>query len=63
MATTRIFARIESKPEHVDAVRNTLLELVQGSRTEPGVIFYELFETREGGLFLVNEEYKDAAAF
>ncbi len=42
MATTQIFARIQSKPEHVDAVRATLLELVQGSRTEPGVIFYEL---------------------
>ena len=61
--TTRVFARIKSKPDHTEAVRAVLLELVTASRTEPGVIFYELFETREGGEFLVNEEYHDAAAF
>ena len=63
MSTTRVFARLISKPEHADAVRDTMLELVRGSLAEPGVVFYELFETREGGVFLVNEEYRDAEAF
>lgn len=63
MDSTRVFARIQSKPQHAESVLGILLELVRQSRQEPGVIFYELFETQEGGEFLVNEKYQDAAAF
>lgn len=63
MATARVFARLKSKPGNEAAVREALLQLVTATRQESGVLFYELFETLEGGEFIVNEEYKDQAAF
>ena len=63
MAAVRVFARLKSKPGHEAAIREALQALVTATRQEVGVIFYELFETLDGGEFIVNEEYKDQAAF
>ena len=63
MPTTRVFAKLKSKPGNEAAIRNALQVLVTATLQEPGVVFYELFETLEGGEFLVNEEYRDEAAF
>ncbi len=63
MATVRVFARLKSKPGNEAAIREAMQQLVTATRQESGVLFYELFETLEGGEFLVNEEYKDQAAF
>lgn len=63
MATVIVFARLRSKPGNETAIREALLTLVAATRQEDGVIFYELFETLDGGEFIVNEEYRDQAAF
>ncbi len=63
MATVRVFARLKSKPGNEEVIRGELQTLVLATRQEEGVLLYELFETLEGGEFLMNEEYRDLAAF
>ena len=57
MANVRVFAQARAKSGQEQKLREVLLELVKASRIEEGVIFYELFETTDGGEFLFNEEY------
>jgi quinol monooxygenase YgiN len=63
MATVRVFAKAKSKAGREQEMREQLLELVKASRIEDGVVFYELFETTDGGEFLFSEEYADSTAF
>jgi quinol monooxygenase YgiN len=63
MDTVRVFARLKSKPGNESLVREGMTLLVDASRQEKGVSLYELYETEDGGEFLVNEEYTDEAAF
>ena len=63
MATVRVFAKIESKAGNEEAIRAAMAQLVAASRAESGVLVYELYETVDGGVYLVNEEYKDQASF
>ncbi len=57
MANVRVFARAKAKASQEQKLREVLLDLVKASRIEEGVVFYELFETTDGGEFLFNEEY------
>ena len=63
MSEVRVFARIRAKASKEQEVRTLLLDLVKASRGEDGVEFYELFETTDGGEFLVNEKYASAEDF
>jgi quinol monooxygenase YgiN len=63
MAKVRVFARAKAKAGKEMEVREILLGLVKASRAEDGVVFYELFETTDGGEFLFSEEYADAEGF
>ncbi len=63
MAKVRVFAKVKAKPGREQDVREKLLELVKASRAEEGVVFYELYETTDGGEFLFSEEYADTEAF
>lgn len=63
MANVRVFARARATAGKEQKLREVLLELVKASRIEEGVIFYELFETTDGGEFLFNEEYAGQSEF
>ncbi len=57
MATVRVFAKVKAKAGKEEVLREKLLDLVKASRGEDGVQLYELFESKDGGEFLLNEEY------
>ncbi len=59
----RVFARAKSKAGHADELRVVLQKLMRASRSESGVLAYDLFETNEGGEFLFREEYAGKAEF
>lgn len=63
MANVRVFARARATAGKEQKLREVLLELVKASRIEEGIIFYELFETTDGGEFLFNEEYAGQSEF
>ena len=63
MANVRVFAQAKAKSGKEQQLREVLLELVKASRIEEGVIFYELFETTDGGEFMFNEEYAGQSEF
>ncbi|MFB4392081.1 MULTISPECIES: putative quinol monooxygenase [unclassified Pseudomonas] len=58
-----IFATIQPRPEHRDAVEDALREMVRHTRAEPGNLRYDLFR-REGEVlaFELFELYVDADA-
>ncbi len=57
MASVRVFARAKSIAGKEEAMREQFLELVKASRTEDGCELYELFETTDGGEFVISEQY------
>ncbi len=57
MSSVRVFARAKAIAGKEEAVREVMLELVKASRAEDGTELYELFETTDGGEFIVNEQY------
>ena len=57
MAEVRVFAQVKAKAGKEQNLREQLLELVKASRTEEGIMLYELFETTDGGEFLFSEEF------
>ncbi len=57
MASVRVFAYAKAIDGKEEAVREQFLELVKASRAEEGAELYELFESTDGGEFLVNEQY------
>ena len=59
----RLIADITAKPEHIDAVRKALNNLVEPSRAEDGCLQYDLHEDLERpGHFIFFERWRDAAA-
>lgn len=46
-AERHLIATIRSKPEHRERVRELLLELVEPVRSEPGCLYYNLFQQSE----------------
>ncbi len=63
MNTVRVFARLKSKTGNEDSIREGLMQLVSATRQESGVLKYELYETVDGGEFILDEEYGDQLAF
>ena len=63
MSSVRVFARAKAIAGKEEAMREVLLELVKASRTEDGCELYELFETTDGGEFIVSEQYGSAEDF
>lgn len=62
--TVHVFATLQAKPEHEEAVETALKSLVSATREEPGSIRYDLFVPMEGELaFYLIESYADEAAF
>lgn len=58
-----IFATIQPRPEHRDAVEKALREMVRHTRAEPGNLRYDLFQREGEGLaFELFELYADDAA-
>jgi quinol monooxygenase YgiN len=58
-----VFARAKSKEGQAAELRVILRQLAETSRTEAGVLRYELFETSDSGEFLFHEEYSSREAF
>jgi quinol monooxygenase YgiN len=58
----RVFAKAKTKDGCADQLRPILQRLVKASRSEAGVLTYELFETRTGE-FLFCEEYAGLEEF
>lgn len=59
----RVVARIQAKPDHVDRVRECLLELIEPTRREAGCIVYELLQNRDDPTdFTFIEEWASDAA-
>jgi quinol monooxygenase YgiN len=58
----RLIADVTAKPEHIDAVRTALKNLVEPSRAEDGCLQYDLHEDLERpGHFIFFERWRDAA--
>ena len=55
MAQVRLIARLVAKPGKADELRPVLKAMLAPTHAEPGMEFYELFESHEGGRFLFNE--------
>ena len=59
----RVFAKARSKAGCEDALRSILQKLMRASRTETGVLTYEVFESKDPGQFLFREEYAGPGEF
>jgi quinol monooxygenase YgiN len=55
MAQVRLIARLIAKPGKQDELRTVLRAMLEPTHAEQGMVFYELFESHEGGRFLFNE--------
>lgn len=56
-------AVLKARPDKREALRKTLLALVEPTRAEPGNLDYVLFELRDApGTFYMREAFIDAAA-
>jgi quinol monooxygenase YgiN len=63
MSEVHVFATVSAAAGKEDALRAALVELVEASHTEPGVLHYILHEDpKKLGNFYVFEVYKDQAA-
>jgi len=62
-AALRVVARIQARPETVDAVRDVLVGLIPPTRRETGCILYELLQNEaEPTDFTFVETWTDGAA-
>lgn len=59
----QLIATFTAKPEHLDQVRDVLRRTAAASRTEPGVLCYDLFDQADSTNTVSIEHYKDDAAF
>jgi quinol monooxygenase YgiN len=57
-----VFARITPKPEHVDAARRAILDIMPVTRAEPGCRVFTLHDDRDGGGRLYLYEVWDGEA-
>ena len=59
-----IFARITPKPEHFDAARRAVLDIITATRAEPGCRAFTLHDDWEfGGRLYLHEVWDDMSAF
>lgn len=59
----RLFATIHPKPEHYEAARDALLQIIPQTLEEPGCAIFILHEGRGGdGKLYLYEEFDDEAA-
>ncbi|EDZ48268.1 Antibiotic biosynthesis monooxygenase domain protein [Rhodobacterales bacterium Y4I] len=61
-APFQLFAKITPKPEHQDAVRDSLLSILAQTRAEPGCLKFNLLEGRDGSCFYLDEEWASDGA-
>ncbi|MFQ5789184.1 MAG: putative quinol monooxygenase [Acidobacteriota bacterium] len=62
--TLHVVARMVARSGKEAALKETLTQLIEPTRAEPGCVRYELYQGEESpGEFLFVEEYKDEAAF
>lgn len=57
-----VIAHIKPHPEHLDAARRAILEIIEPTRAEPGCITFRLNEDVEAGTLYLYEEWRDEAA-
>lgn len=57
-----LIAKITPKPEHMQDVRQSLLNILAPTRAEAGCLKFNLLEGREGDCFYLDEEWSDDAA-
>jgi quinol monooxygenase YgiN len=59
----RVFANAKSKPGCADQLRPILQKLMKASRSETGVISYDIYESLDQRNFLFREEYAGLEEF
>lgn len=57
-----VIARIQPRPENLDAARNAICGIIDRTRAEPGCITFRLSENAEDGSMHLYEEWRDEAA-
>ena len=57
-----VVARIVPKPEHLDAARDAIRDILEQTRAEPGCIEFRLSECASEGSLHLYEEWCDEAA-
>ena len=62
MAQVRLIARAVAKPGKQDNLRQVLQVILAPTHAEEGNVFYELFESHEGGRFFFNELWQSQEA-
>jgi quinol monooxygenase YgiN len=62
MAQVRLIARAVAKQGKQDEVRKVLQRMLAPTHAEQGNVFYELFESHEGGRFFFNELWQSQEA-
>lgn len=62
MKKVRIFARVIAKPGREKEVREILRGLLAPTRLEEGCLFYDLYESDAGGLFVFHELWQSKAS-
>ena len=63
MPETRVIAKAVPKPGHEQTVKELLRGMVAPSLAEPGVLTYDLHETKDGRSFHLFERYESESAF
>jgi quinol monooxygenase YgiN len=62
MAQVRLIARAVAKQGKQDELRKVLQRMLAPTHAEQGNVFYELFESHEGGSFFFNELWQSQQA-
>ncbi|MEW2913187.1 putative quinol monooxygenase [Leisingera sp. JC11] len=53
----KLVAKITPKPEHMQDVRQSLLDVLEPTRAEAGCLKFRLLEGRDGTCFYLDEEW------
>ncbi|MEM6850953.1 MAG: putative quinol monooxygenase [Pseudomonadota bacterium] len=62
MSTLFVFATIHPKPEHFEDAKAAIQGIIEETRSEPGCLFFALYEGREDNRLYLHEEWTDASA-
>ncbi len=62
MAQVRLIARLVAKQDKREELRKVLHRMLAPTHAEAGNVFYELFESHEGGRFFFNELWQSQDA-
>ena len=60
--TLEIFAIIHPNPEHLEAARSAVLDIIEPTRLEDGCIKFDLLESEPKQYLFLSEEWTDEAA-